>query len=156
MAVAGLTMVGGGDACSVKLALPRMACVEEFFAVTVTLVCVATLLGAVYKPVCEMLPVAGVIAQVTLVPEGRFSTENCLVAECAMAAVDGLTLVGRGDACRVTLAVPRTASVEEFFAVTVTLVCDATALGAVYKPPAEMLPVAGLTAQVTLAPEGRF
>ena len=47
MAVAGLTLVGGGDACSVTLALPRMACVEEFFARTVTLICVETLLGAV-------------------------------------------------------------------------------------------------------------
>jgi hypothetical protein len=79
-----------------------------------------------------------------------------LVPEGAMAAVDGLTLVGRGDACRVTLAVPRTASVEEFFAVTVTLVCDATLLGAVYKPLAEMLPVAGLTAQATIVANGRF
>ncbi len=51
----------------------------------------------------------------------------------------GVTLVGAGvgeavdagDAVKVTVAVPRTALVEEFFAVTVTLVSFATVLGAV-------------------------
>jgi hypothetical protein len=61
----------GGDACRVKLAVPRTASVEEFVAVTVTLVCVATLLGAEYMPLDEMLPVE-LTAQATLVPEGRF------------------------------------------------------------------------------------
>jgi hypothetical protein len=66
-----------------------------------------------------MLPLAGLIDQVTESPEGRFSTENCLVPEGARVAVDGLTL-GVGEACSVMLAVPRT--VEELFAVTVTVV----------------------------------
>jgi hypothetical protein len=66
-----------------------------------------------------MLPVAGLMDQVTVSPVGRFRTENCLVPEGATVAVAGLTL-GAGEACRVTLAVPRT--VEELFAVTVTVV----------------------------------
>ena len=56
-------------------------------------------------------------------PEGRFRTENCFVPEGATVAVAGLTL-GVGDASSVTLAVPRT--VEEFFAVMVIVVCEAT------------------------------
>jgi hypothetical protein len=66
-----------------------------------------------------MLPEAELMDQVTLSPEGRFTTENCVVPEGATVAVDGLTL-GVGDAWRVRLAVPRT--VEPFFAVTVTVV----------------------------------
>ena len=66
-----------------------------------------------------MLPVAELSDQVTLSPEGRFTTENCLVAEGATVAVAGLTL-GGGDACAVRLAVPRT--VEPLFAVTVIAV----------------------------------
>ena len=66
-----------------------------------------------------MLPVAGLIDQVAVSPEGRFVTENCLVPEGATVAVAGLTL-GVGEACRVMLAVPRT--VEELFAVTVMVV----------------------------------
>ncbi len=73
--------------------------------------------------------------------------------EGATVAVAGLTL---GEASKVKLAVPSTASVEEFVAVTVMVVWDATLLGAVYEPPDEMLPVAGLTDQVMVAPEGRF
>jgi hypothetical protein len=46
-----------------------------------------------------------------------------LVPAGTTVAVVGLTL-GVGDASSVTLAVPRT--VEELFAVTVTVVCDAT------------------------------
>jgi hypothetical protein len=64
-------------------------------------------------------PVAGLIDQVMLSPEGRFRTENCLVPEGATVAVAGLTL-GVGEASRVTLEVPRT--VEPFFAVTVIVV----------------------------------
>jgi hypothetical protein len=75
-----------------------------------------------------MVPVDGLIDQVVVSPEGKFSMVNCLVPEGAIVAVAGLTL-GFGDADRVMLAVPRT--VEELFAVTVTVVCDATSLGAV-------------------------
>jgi hypothetical protein len=70
-----------------------------------------------------MLPVAGLMDQVVVSPEGRFTTENCLVPEGATVAVVGLTL-GVGEADKVMLAVPRT--VEELFAVTVMVVCDAT------------------------------
>ena len=42
--VPGLTL---GEACRVKLAVPRTDCVAEFVAVIVKVCCVATLLGAV-------------------------------------------------------------------------------------------------------------
>jgi hypothetical protein len=57
-------------------------------------------------------------------------TENCFVPAGATVAVAGLTL-GEGEACSVILAVPRTALVAEFVAVTVTVAWDATLLGAV-------------------------
>ncbi len=66
--------------------------------------------------------------QLTVVPEGKFTTENCVVPKGATVAVAGLRLV---FPVRVMVAVPRTACVEEFFAVTVIVVCEATVLGAV-------------------------
>ena len=107
--VAGLTLVGAGEAVTVKVAVPRTAWVEESLAVTVTVVWEATVPGTVYKPLCAMLPVAGLIDQVTLVPEGKFRTENCLVVAGATVAVIGLRLVAAGVACNVSAAVPRTA-----------------------------------------------
>jgi hypothetical protein len=78
-----------------------------FFAVTVTVVWDATLLGAVYTPAVEMLPTGGLMYQAGVTPEGRFTTENCMVPNGARVAVAGLTL-GVGDAFRVRLAVPST------------------------------------------------
>ena len=146
-----------GDAWRVKLAVPRTDFVEESVAVTVIVVCVATLLGALYKPsVLSMLPVTGLIDQVAVTPEGRLRTENCCVVAGATVIVAGLTL-GVGEACRVKLAVPRTACEEEFVAVTVIVVCVATLLGALYKPSVlSMLPVTGLIDQVAVTPEGRL
>ena len=100
-------------------------------AVTVTVVWEATVPGAVYRPFAAMLPVAGLIDQVTLAPEGKFRTENCLVAAGATVAVVGLRLVGGGVACKVRVAVPRRTLVDAFFAVRVTVVCVATVAGAV-------------------------
>ncbi len=57
-----------------------------------------------------------------------------MVPDGATVTVAGVTLVGAGgagEAVKVTLAVPKTALVEEFFAVTVTVVWVATVLGAV-------------------------
>jgi hypothetical protein len=68
---------------------------------------------------------------VVVSPEGRFTTENCLVPEGATVAVVGLTLVGAGEACRVMLAVPRTMPFDDSFAVTVIGVAVATLPGAV-------------------------
>jgi len=156
VAVAGLTLGAAREACRVKLAVPSTEFVEEFVAVAVTVVCAETLLGAVYKPAAVMLPVAGLTAQATLTPEGRLLTANCTVPEGATVAVAGLMLGAARKACRVKLAVPSTEFVDEFVAVTVRAVCAETLLGAVYKPAAVMLPVAGLTAQATLTPEGRL
>jgi hypothetical protein len=49
VAVAGLTQGGdgGGEACRVKAADPRTAFVDELVAVTLMVVCAATVLGAV-------------------------------------------------------------------------------------------------------------
>jgi len=102
-----------------------------------------------------MLPVAWLIDQVMVSPEGRFRTENCFVPEGATVAVAGLTL-GVGEACTVRLAVPMTASVDEFIAVIVRVCWDWTFIGAVYRPLVEMLPEGGLTDQVMLTPKGRF
>ena len=132
--MAGLTLgAGGGDACKVKLAVPRTAWVDEFVAVIVRIACAATLAGAVYIPDLEIFPVAGLTVHATDVPEGRFSTENCWVREGAMVTVAGLTLVGGaagGVAVSVKLAVPRTAWVEALVAVMVRICCAATGLGA--------------------------
>jgi hypothetical protein len=78
-----------------------------------------------------MLPVAGLTAQATVVPEGKFSTENCWVFAGATVTVTGLTLMGSGEAWRVKVADPRTAFVDELVAVTLMFVCAATVLGAV-------------------------
>jgi hypothetical protein len=77
-----------------------------------------------------MVPAAGLSVHVTLAPAGRFRTENFSLRAGATVAADGLTLVGR-EAVKVKLAFPRTAWVDEFFAVTVTVSCEATLAGAV-------------------------
>jgi hypothetical protein len=158
VAVPGLTL-GVAEACRVKLAVPSTDCVEEFVAVMVRVCCEETLLGAVYKPPDVMLPVPELIAQATLAPEGKLLTENCWVPEGATVAVAGLTLGDAGavgEASRVKLALPRTDCVDELFAMTVTVSCAETLLGAVYKPPGVILPAAGVTAQATLVPAGKF
>jgi hypothetical protein len=129
--VAGLTLVGAGDACRVTLEVPKTACEEESIAVTVTACCAGTFAGAVKTPLWLILPTAGLFAQVTLVPEGKFKTENCLVPAGATMAAEGVMLVGGGVAVKVKLAFPRTAWVDEFFAVTVTVSWEATLFGAV-------------------------
>src|ERR1700733_9292164 len=88
VAVAGLTLVGA----SVKLAVPRVAVVAAFEAVTTTVCWDTMLLGAVYSLLVLMLPSAGLRFQVTLAPEGRFDTANCRVSEGArVALVAGVT-----------------------------------------------------------------
>jgi len=56
-----------------------------------------------------MLPVAGLIDHLTVVPEGKFCTVNCCVPEGATVTVAGLTLGDGGVAVTVKLAVPNTA-----------------------------------------------
>jgi hypothetical protein len=77
---------------SVKLALPRTACVVAFEAVTTTLCWDAMLFGAVNSPLLLTLPSAGLSVQLMLTAEGRFSTTNCTVFEAPIIAVAGLTL----------------------------------------------------------------
>ena len=73
----------------------------------------------------------GLIDHFAVVPEGKFCTLNCCVPEGATETVDGVTLGAGGVAVRVTVAVPRTACVEEFVALMVRICCAATGLGAV-------------------------
>jgi hypothetical protein len=152
VAVVGLTLV---DAFRVRLAVPSTASVEEFVAVTVRICPAETLLGAVNTPLAEMLPTAGFSDQVTLVPEGRFTTENCWVPEGATVVVAGLTLVA-GEACRFKEALPKLTWVEALEAVTVIVSAVGTLFGAVYKPLVEMLPTGGLSDQATLVSKGTF
>jgi hypothetical protein len=77
-----------------------------------------------------MVPAAGLSVHVTPAPAGRFRTENCSLPAGATVAADGLTLVGR-EAFKVKVDFPRTAWVDEFFAVTVTVSWEATLFGAV-------------------------
>ena len=100
-----------------------------------------------------MLPVAGLIDQATVSPEGRFTTENCLVSDGATVAVAGLTLVA-GEACRFKAALPKVIRVEVLMAVTVIISAAGTLFGAVYKPLAEMLPTWGLSDQEMAVPKG--
>ncbi len=108
-----------------------------------------------------MLPVAELSDQATVVPDGKFTTENWSVPDGATVAVAGLTLVGGGGGAegavgtKVTMAVPRTAFVTEFLAVTVRDVVTGTVLGAVYSPRL-MVPVLGLMTQPAVTPEGKF
>ena len=91
VAVAGLTL-DTGEACRVRLALPRIILVKELTAVTVIVPWVGTLFGAVNKPLDEMLPSKGLTDQVTALSKGTFRTENCWIPEGATVAVAGLTL----------------------------------------------------------------
>jgi hypothetical protein len=102
-----------------------------------------------------MLPDPELIDQPAVTPEGRFWTANCWVPEGAKVTVAGLTL-GVGEAWRVTLAVPSTASEKEFDAVMVRVCCAGTLLGAVYSPLGEMLPTGGLTDQRMPVSKGAF
>jgi len=78
VAANGLTVGGGGgEAKSVKPALPRTAWVEEFSAITVTSSWDGTVLGAVNTPAVVMVPVAGLSDQATAAPAGKLRTENC-------------------------------------------------------------------------------
>lgn len=78
-----------------------------------------------------MFPVTGLSSHATLAPEGKFRTENCLIPAGATVTVAGLMLVGdAGEAVSVKLAVPMTAWVAEFFAVTVTVSFEVTLFGA--------------------------
>jgi hypothetical protein len=95
VAVAGLTLGGdAGEAVSVKVAVPRTACVVASEAVSITVCWDAMLIGAVYSPLAVMLPSAGLSVHMTLDPEGRYSTENCWVLEGTTVAVVGFTQVG--------------------------------------------------------------
>jgi hypothetical protein len=138
VAVAGLTLVAGlklaGDgteAFSVKVALPRKAYPTVLAAIRLTAKIVTvcwegTLLGAVKTPAGEMVP-TGETPHSTLVPEGKFSTANCLVPPGATVAVAGVTLIGSS----VKLAVPRMACVTAFDAVTAIVCSDSMLFGAV-------------------------
>ena len=57
----------GGD-----VHVPTTASVDEFIAVIVRVCWDGTFIGAVYRPLVEMLPEGGLTDQVMLTPKGRF------------------------------------------------------------------------------------
>jgi hypothetical protein len=95
-----------------------------------------------------MLPVAGLTAQATLVPEGKFSTENCSVFAGATVTVAGVTVVAEVDASRLIVAVALLVVSAALVAVIVMLCATLIVVGAVYKP-FTTLPVLELSDQVT-------
>jgi hypothetical protein len=101
-----------------------------------------------------MLPVAGLTVQATLVPEGKFPTENCRVFSGDMVAIAGLTLVGAGaaEASRLIAAVALLVVSAALVAVIVMLCARLAVAGAVYKP-LTTRPILGLSDQVTAVSE---
>ncbi len=120
---------------------PAEPLAPEPVAVTVT-VCTADMeLGAVYKPVCVMLPTAGLMDQLTLTDPPPPSpplaeAENCWVWEAESEAEPGLTLIDVGEpagtsatvACAILLGSAMLA------AVTVTFCAVVIVVGARYNP----------------------
>jgi len=80
----------------------------ELVAVTVTFCCDVTLLGAVYRPLCETEPTAGETDQVTAVFELPLTEAlNCWVCPALSDADAGLTLTATvGVGVSVTVALP--------------------------------------------------
>jgi hypothetical protein len=120
-------LVGG---VSVIVALADIAEFAALAAVTVTVCEVATLDGAVYRPVEEIVPTDGLIDQVTpVLPAPETVAANCWVADGAKLAEDGLT-----ETVTVWGSVITAVAVNEGFAmeaaVMVTVCVAATVLGA--------------------------
>ncbi len=119
-------------------------------AVTVIRCVLVTEPGAVYNPELEMLPTLGLMDQVTLPADAGIMTEE-LTENCWLCAGTSVTEPGVIDrpGIRVTVADPDLVGSAALVAVTVTVCCALMEEGAVYKPPVEMLPVPGVTDQVT-------
>jgi len=115
--------------------------------VTVTVLGVGTVPGAVYSPLSEMVPKVEFplltwftlhVTAVLLVPVSL--TVNCWVFPLAGVAFAGETLIETDAAVTVTFADADLVVSATLVAVTVTVLGVGTALGAVYSPISEMVP----------------
>jgi hypothetical protein len=121
-------------------------------ALTVTVCCEVTVVGAVYKPLLLILPVPlGVMLHVTEVFASAVTVAlNCCVPVCPSVAVPGDTVTVPGG-FSVTVAVADLLVSATLVARTVTLCCVVIEAGAVYNPLALIVPLpAGVMLQVTL------
>ena len=123
-----LTATGG---FSVTVAVVDFVGSATLVAVTVTACTAVVFAGAVYRPVAEMVPSAGLTDHVTFVLlfHATFAM-NCCVAEGRRVAVDGdmMTLVG---GFRRTVPLVDLVGSATLVAVNVIACCDEMALGAV-------------------------
>ncbi len=118
-------------------------------AVTLTVCWVLFVAGAVYKPVLDSVPTAGLNDQVTpvlLLPVTV--VVNCWVCETDRLADVGLICTNTGTS--VIVAVADLLGSATLVAVTVIVWPLATGDGAVYKPVLDSVPTAGVIDQVTL------
>ncbi len=136
-------------ACKVMVALADWVWSAALVAFTVTVCWELIEGGAVYSPVLEMVPAAGLSDQITagfVVPDT--TAVNCWLCETVRLALVGLmataTAVG---GCSVTLAVALAVGVMVAPA-TVTVVTAAMLAGAVYKPLFETVPVLALPPRI--------
>ena len=117
-------------------------------AVTVT-VCEVTEVGAVYKPAVESEPTLGFTVQVTpvlLVPVTM--AEICFVCAAVNVTLAGVTEIAT-EGFTIIVALAFLVASAALVAVTLTDCVLVMPDGAVYRPAQEMMPVAGLSVQVT-------
>jgi hypothetical protein len=135
--------------CRLTVAVAFLVLSAELVAVTVTVCAEVIDAGAVYRPLVEIVPADGLIAQVTAVfVEPETEAVNCCVLPAARVLVEGLIEIVTAG-CRLTVAVAFLVLSAELVAVTVTVCAEVIDAGAVYRPLVEIVPADGLIAQVT-------
>jgi hypothetical protein len=138
------------DGDSATVAVTDFVVSAALVAVTVTVFKPETVAGAVYNPVAEMLPRAGLSNQVTAeFPEPVTVAVNCWVWPAVILADVGLTVTPT-EGAKVTTALAVLLASAALAAVTVTELVPEIVDGAVYRPLEEIVPTAGLNDQVTL------
>src|SRR5947209_13247414 len=131
-----------GAACSVMVAVPDFAGSSMLVAVTVTREFADVMVGgAVYKPELSIAPCCGLIDHVTVAVAFCRVAVNCCDWLLLNVTVAGETATDTGgDACSVTVDEADLPGSSRLVAVTVTFVPAEMNAGAVYSPPALMLP----------------
>lgn len=139
---------GAGLALIVTMASADLDESAWLVAVTITRSSLATIAGAVYSPVAEMLPVFGVSDHDTRELALPFTVAlNCCVWPAPNVAERGETLILKG--VRLMTAVADLVGSATLVAVTVTCWEPPTTAGAVYNPVPEIAPTPGRIAQLT-------
>jgi len=120
-------------------------------AVTVTVCAPAILAGAVYRPVEEIVPLCGLILQVTtLLTAFATVAVNCCVAAAPSCIVEGERVTPTGD--KVIVAVKRFAPFVFVAAVSTTVSTAEIVAGAVYRPADDIVPTFFESVHVTAPP----